>query len=107
MLNKAFSVCILMLSGAACAHEDSGVNCPYSGQVTPGLNLLVSGQVNSENSERDKGSGEYLAKVKQELRFDSGDSVCIEQKNCTMYNLAVVYRLTETSDSNFESGRPQ
>ncbi|WP_347330020.1 hypothetical protein [Marinimicrobium locisalis] len=91
-----------MLSSAAWAHEDSGVDCSYSDQVTPGLELPVSGQVISESRERDKDSGEHL--VKRELRLESGDSVYIEQKYCTMYNLTVVYRLTEVNDSSFEKG---
>lgn len=93
---------ILILAIAAGAHEESGIECPYSDQVTHNLEITFSGQLISESKERDKESGEHL--VKRELRLDSGDSVYIEQKYCSMYNLTVVYRLTEVNDSSFEKG---
>ncbi|WP_157209740.1 hypothetical protein [Marinimicrobium agarilyticum] len=38
------------------------------------------------------------------MRLDNGDFVYIEQKYCSMYNLTVVYRLTELNESSFSRG---
>lgn len=102
MLKTVFVTCVFVLSSAACAQEEGDIDCLYSDQVTHDLEVPVSGQVVSESKERDENSGEHL--VKRELVLDNGDSVFIEQKYCSMYNLTVVYRLTETDELRFDRG---
>lgn len=102
MLKYFVGVCALILANAIGADEESDIDCPYSDQVTHDLEVPVSGQVVSENKARDKDSNEHL--VKRELVLDNGDSVYIEQKYCSMYNLVVVYRLTKLDESSFKRG---
>ncbi|MCW8127924.1 hypothetical protein [Microbulbifer halophilus] len=101
MLKISLLACAFLLSGTACAQESS-MACPYSDKVEYDLELPVSGRLVSEGRERDEDSGEYI--VKREVSLDNGDSVYIEQKYCSMYNLTVVYRLSEVKEFGFAKG---